>query len=64
MAYAMIRFPFDKNYQEFKSLLESQDLIAAEFYKDYNNEFFYLELCSILKKDKNLNEQSVLKTVI
>jgi hypothetical protein len=63
MAYVVIRHSYDKNFQEFKSLLDSQDLIAAEYYKDYSNEILFMELCSIFKKDKYLNDKPVLKTV-
>ena len=64
MAFVVMRHPYDKNYQEFKNLLDSQDLIATGYYKDYSNEVLFMELCSIFKKDKYLNEKPVLKTVI
>ena len=64
MAFLVKRNSFEKNYQELRQLLERQDFIHdINSLENYTLEVLYYELCSILKKDETLKENSKLKSV-
>ena len=54
----------DEYCQEFKKILDNQDLIEdIDLFGDYSTREIHSDLSSILKNDKYLKEKSLLKTV-
>ena len=54
----------DEYCQEFKKILDNQDLIEdIDLFGDYSTREIHSDLSSILKNDKYLKEKSLLKSV-
>jgi hypothetical protein len=64
MACLVKNNPLDKYCDDFKNILDNQDLIDdIELYDNYSTDNLYNDLSTIFKNDKYLNEKPLLKTV-
>jgi|LakMenE18May11ns_1017448.scaffolds.fasta_scaffold9751205_1 hypothetical protein len=64
MACLVKNNPLDKYCDDFKNILDNQDLIDdIELYDNYSTDNLYNDLSIIFKNDKYLNEKPMLKTV-
>ena len=64
MACLVKNNPLDKYCDDFKNILDNQDLIDdIELYDNYSTDNLYNDLSIIFKNDKYLNEKPLLKTV-
>ena len=65
MACLVKNNPLDKHCDDFKNILNNQDLIDdIELYVNYSAENLFKDLSLIFKNDKYLSEKPILKSVI
>jgi hypothetical protein len=65
MTYLVKMNPFDKNSNEFQSILTSQDFISySDSYNHYTTFILYRDVCILLNNDKFIKEKSFLKKVV
>ena len=64
MAYLTNKFPHGKVAFEFQKLLAHQDFVEhLDMFNDYTVDCFYRDVCSILKNNEYMKENSLLKRV-
>ena len=65
MACLVKNNPLDKHCDDFKNILDNQDLIGnIELYENYSTDNLFDDLSLIFKNDKYLSEKPILKSVI
>ena len=65
MTYLVKMNPFDKNSNEFRSILASQDFLEySDSYDHYTTFVLYRDVCILLNNDKFIKEKSFLKKVV
>jgi hypothetical protein len=64
MACLVKNNPLDKYCDDFKNILDNQDLIDdIELYDNYSTDNLYNDLSTIFKNDKYLKDKPILKSV-